>query len=988
MPGASLASDSQQDALSLAIKTRDGRDSTAFLCHNSADKEVVKSIADALEIEFGRKFFLDVFSIPVGAEFIPWIAKAIEGCDACAIFLGGAGWGPTHFWEAELALSRYRRDPKLKIIPVALPGLSMEEARKLGSGNLFQEVNWADFTKGPGDRLSLEKLEGAISGTVVAGDRGPAQLTPYQIRRDAERWAKSKQKDFSILYGGRQLAEAEAMMRDNTDVVVVAGVKRFLDASRERQSAVWRRFAMGAIVASLVLLAISVIALVNYELAERRRLVSASRQLALMARQAAGADRALLMAAHAVFISETPEARGAALEQLQEFRFLKRMIRSGASVEAAALAKGAVLLIGTSDGLRRLPRDAAETLPREEASREAVTAVLALGDKIWLGRQDGRVDEVVGSDQRILARGPAGVPPGRDTRVRTLVHDTTGELIAIGTGAGRIAIVHLADGIVAGEFDEGDLIRINSLAFDPKRPRLAAGTSDGVIEVIDTSTMHVLQRYPHIEGGVLALGYVADGSLVAVSGYGRMHYFDGRNNELQSPIVGDIAPLATAVAIDYRRSRVAVGDSSGSVWLYDAATGKGTGAEPLRAHSDTVTAIVFGATADELYSAAANGSVAVWDLAGRQGPGVDLPQLNPSPSQIRVDGTGAIVAGVADGGHGEIRRLVSNQWEQATDLEKAARRLDGSGFLFREPRRSADGFEEVTSVVSGIALDEAGSHVAFVTSGGAVLHLALDKPEAAPLILSAASPSAPSDIAISGDGETVVTVDEDGKRVATYRIYGDRVARAVVFPPVAARMAALSRVGDQMAIGLTEGSVALYRLRKGVWKAVRPPWPAQKSEVAGLTFSRDDRTLASYGSGGGGADKTIALSPLIGIPDVRVLQARQAYGSVSAFSMGASSGVLAAGDASGEVLLWSATDAGATGRFRSGSSYVSAAFVDEVRSRLLTANGDGGIFALELEPLNLAAMACAKANRPLSPDEWREVLPDDPYFDYCGAKGR
>jgi WD40 repeat protein len=89
----------------------------------------------------------------------------------------------------------------------------------------------------------------------------------------------------------------------------------------------------------------------------------------------------------------------------------------------------------------------------------------------------------------------------------------------------------------------------------------------------------------------------------------------------------------TSAAIDPRTSRVAVGDSSGTVRLYDAATGQGTGAEPLRGHSDPVTAIVFGA-GNDLLSASANGSVALWDLAGRQGPDEELPQLNPSPKAI------------------------------------------------------------------------------------------------------------------------------------------------------------------------------------------------------------------------------------------------------------------------------------------------------------------------------------------------------------------
>jgi hypothetical protein len=47
------------------------RDGIVFLCHNSTDKPFIKQIADALELEFGRKFFLDVYAIPTGQAFVP-----------------------------------------------------------------------------------------------------------------------------------------------------------------------------------------------------------------------------------------------------------------------------------------------------------------------------------------------------------------------------------------------------------------------------------------------------------------------------------------------------------------------------------------------------------------------------------------------------------------------------------------------------------------------------------------------------------------------------------------------------------------------------------------------------------------------------------------------------------------------------------------------------------------------------------------------------
>ena len=83
------------------------------------------------------------------------------------------------------------------------------------------------------------------------------------------------------------------------------------------------------------------------------------------------------------------------------------------------------------------------------------------------------------------------------------------------------------------EFDEGDGVRINALSFDPNHPRLAFGTSGRVITIVDTTSLKVVDRYRHVEGGILSLGYLADGALAIVSAYGRLLYFNAGNARLK-----------------------------------------------------------------------------------------------------------------------------------------------------------------------------------------------------------------------------------------------------------------------------------------------------------------------------------------------------------------------------------------------------------------------------------------------------------------------
>ncbi|WP_050383779.1 toll/interleukin-1 receptor domain-containing protein [Bradyrhizobium pachyrhizi] len=485
-----------QEALQIRTKRQGSSDPGDFVfpCHNNADKAFIRRLADALELEFGTSFFLDVFAIPTGEAFIPWIENAMERCTICAIFLGGNGWGPTHLWEAELALARYRRDPAFKIIPVALPGLSLLESAKLGSGRLFQEINWADFSKGIDDKDSLEKLEAALSGRKTLGYRGPAKLTRYQVRRDAELWLRSGRSDRSILYSGTQLTEAEAMVRENLDAMDVAGVSEFLSSSREGQSAYWRRLTFAAVGTAAVLLAAASVAITNYFLAEQRRQASVSRQLAIISKDAAGADRALSIGARALLVSDTPEARGALIEKLQEFRFLKRVIHAGSYIESVALGASGEYVLATDSGLRALAPGTNSLGPVEANSHEAVTSVVTSAEETWIGSEDGRVDRQRNGIVSLVLKAAPNVPTGRDRRIRVLAYDPAKRLVAAGTGAECLAILDARDGTLVHELDEGDDTRIEAISFDPTRRRLAFGTSAGMVVIVDAHALSVIDR--------------------------------------------------------------------------------------------------------------------------------------------------------------------------------------------------------------------------------------------------------------------------------------------------------------------------------------------------------------------------------------------------------------------------------------------------------------------------------------------------------------
>jgi hypothetical protein len=109
---------------------------------------------------------------------------------------------------------------------------------------------------------------------------------------------------------------------------------------------------------------------------------------------------------------------------------------------------------------------------------------------------------------------------------------------------------------------------------------------------------------------------------------------------------------------------------------------------------------------------------------------------------------------------------------------------------------------------------------------------------------------------------------------------------------------------------------------------------------------------------------------------------------VSAMSVGSTAGILAVGDHDGQVLTWSGSDLHFSGSMKASVSEISALFVDEPRLRLLTSGGDGSFLSWSFDPARWIQLACLKANRGMSRNEWRELLPDDSYVASCTQRSK
>src|SRR5262245_16098110 len=976
-------------ALQIRPRTPDGEDTGfVFLCHNSRDKPIIKQIADALELELGTKFFLDVYAIPSGEAFLPWIERSLASASGAAIFLGANGWGPIHLWEAEKALARYREDPNFRLLPVALPGISPTDMARLGSGKVFQEINWADFTHGVDDRESLEKLASALTGRSLPQDRGPARLTPYQVRRDAERWAKSGGTDTSILYTGAQLAEATRLILDNPDFVVADEVMPFLTAAQESQRRFWRRLALGIAAAATLLFATTTVAVIGYTLAEERRLGSLSRQLAIAAREARGADRRLLTAAQAVVTANTAEARGALLEQLQNWRFLSRMTHLGPTIEAGAVEPSSGdILLGTGDG--RLLRQSADSRGPPDIiilpEVGAVTALAAEPGSVWLGRANGQVDVLAGAGSARVVL-PAPEPrPRRDQAVRTLARQTGGSLIAAGTGSGQLTVRDTTNDARRLDVDEGEQERVTALAFDQGRRWLVAGTGSGTLIFISTDDLQVKQRYPKLEGGVLTLGFSEAGELLAVGSYGTLVTFGWGDGEFQRTSTHTLPALLTVATVDPTGRRVAVGDGSGAVHLYDA-LGQPSGFDRLDLHANRVSVLAFGSSEDGLVSASVDGTVAFLDLSGASGPSLAIPAFGPDASLLRWRRDGNLVAAVSLLGRAVVARLDGDQWKTEADLLDGTRTALSETEFHGEQQEVAAGFQSLNAEIPDVALDAAAARVAWTTRRGSLLWRALDGASET-TVVRVGDGRERGNLALSADGRLIAAIEPDPLKVSIFDLASRTRAADVVTLPAPARSLAFDGTGARLAVGLEDGRIAVFRADRN-WTSVGQSTWVHDAPVAGMSFAAGDKYLVSFGSGGGGADRTVALTAADDLTSVRRLQSRQAGGSVSALASGRASNVLAAADNDGRVLLWSLGDFRFIAELKAGTTAISSLTLDDENKRLFTYASDGSFLRWDLDLRRWVTLACAKANRALRPDEWTELLPDDRYRPACDGAVR
>jgi WD40 repeat protein len=334
-----------------------------------------------------------------------------------------------------------------------------------------------------------------------------------------------------------------------------------------RQRTVWRRVAIAAVVVSLVVAGLGVLAEILREVAEQRRVLALSRELAIESQAEPAPDTSLLLAAQAYAEVNTPETAGNLLGRLQAWPHLVKILHgSVGALTRVAWTSDSSVEVGSASGY--LLRWSTNTLKAEgqplQTSKGAISS-LALDNadgRIWAGYGDGRVIAWDSSGQRGAI---TGIPPGFNLekiadvnalrlgpQIGAISFSPDGALAAVGTAAGSgngmVFLIDRKSKKVLGSAISVGVPRVNSLDFDPKSSILVAGTGFGSVLSIDTKSRMAVPLNGPLMSEVLAVRFAGD-RLIAVGDTGAVALWKraGRSFELDQSFKA--TDFLTSVAI-------------------------------------------------------------------------------------------------------------------------------------------------------------------------------------------------------------------------------------------------------------------------------------------------------------------------------------------------------------------------------------------------------------------------------------------------------
>ncbi|MDG9715884.1 WD40 repeat domain-containing protein [Streptomyces sp. DH24] len=801
-------------------------------------------------------------------------------------------------------------------------------------------------------------------------------------------------RESAALYAGSRLAAArEAFPADRHDDELTRAEQEFLTASeRRRRRGLWRRRAVSAVLAVLVLVA------------------SGTAVVALRLSATAQAERD-----DAVFGRITAEA--------------DRLRDTSASL-AAGLDVAAYKMRSTADLRTRLITDAGRVLSTRLPGHAGVGSSVAFtpdGRTLASGGHDGtvRLWDVAGRTDADGKDALPGAPLGKPLRfpadaVGAVAFSPDGTLLAATGRGGGIRLWDMTDrtaprpvGTPPASHDKENIV---SVAFAPDGRTLATAGDDGTVRRWDlTDPAHPAPLGAPAradERSVRAVAFTPDGRTLATAGYTgtvRLWRVAGRDGlePLGKPLRGHEASVWT-VAFSPDGRTLATGGFDETVRLYDTTDPARPAplGDPLTVHSAPVWSVTFSPDGRTLAGAGQDDTVVLWNVANPK-----YPQQLGEPLTGHTEGVWEVAFApdgrtLASTGADRSVRLWHLPRTVLTDftnpLTSVAYSPDGrllaaastDDALIRlwdvrrpgHPRRLPRPLAGHEEAVLTVAFAPNGRTLASGSEDGTVrvwdvTNPSLPEPSET---LRSAHPGGVSSVAYSPDGRTLATAGLNGKvrlwsTAGTPRPLGDAFlahedwATSLAFSPDGRTLAT---AGDDRTTGLWDVT------DRDTPRRIGRPLRGHTDAVTSVAFSPDGRTLATAS-----LDRTVRLwnvnSPRTPRPSAEPLTGHR--GGVTSVAFSPDGLTLATAAADHTVRLWNTASADPHGEELTGhlETVTSVAFSPDGHT-LTSASNDLTARVWTLDADSSARHVCAHTGGDLTRAAWGELLPGVEWRGGCG----